>query len=147
MNPTPLPSAEILIWSSILNKVFHECFSNVCLSISRHLQQLFNCSLLYRLSLPDNDLTALPPGIANLTNLRELDVSKNSKQNSQYSFLFFFSFLESSYVIRRPITEAEGILISAVTHWALIHCNSLQAPHFHSNTKFTIKSLHARESQ
>ncbi|XP_016097811.1 erbin [Sinocyclocheilus grahami] len=41
-------------------------------------KQLFNCQLLYRLSLPDNDLTVLPPGIANLINLRELDVSKNS---------------------------------------------------------------------
>uniref|UniRef100_A0A8C1F8J3 Erbb2 interacting protein n=1 Tax=Cyprinus carpio carpio TaxID=630221 RepID=A0A8C1F8J3_CYPCA len=43
-------------------------------------KQLFNCQLLYRLSLPDNDLTVLPPGIANLINLRELDVSKNSIQ-------------------------------------------------------------------
>ncbi|NP_001180472.1 erbin [Danio rerio] len=43
-------------------------------------KQLFNCQLLYRLSLPDNDLTVLPPGIANLINLRELDVSKNGIQ-------------------------------------------------------------------
>uniref|UniRef100_A0A8C2DT13 Erbin n=1 Tax=Cyprinus carpio TaxID=7962 RepID=A0A8C2DT13_CYPCA len=43
-------------------------------------KQLFNCQLLYRLSLPDNDLAVLPPGIANLINLRELDVSKNSIQ-------------------------------------------------------------------
>uniref|UniRef100_A0A673L5D2 Protein LAP2-like n=1 Tax=Sinocyclocheilus rhinocerous TaxID=307959 RepID=A0A673L5D2_9TELE len=43
-------------------------------------KQLFNCQLLYRLSLPDNDLTVLPPGIANLINLKELDVSKNSIQ-------------------------------------------------------------------
>uniref|UniRef100_A0A671ST34 Erbin n=1 Tax=Sinocyclocheilus anshuiensis TaxID=1608454 RepID=A0A671ST34_9TELE len=43
-------------------------------------KQLFNCQLLYRLSLPDNDLTVLPLGIANLINLKELDVSKNSIQ-------------------------------------------------------------------
>ncbi|CAL9682253.1 unnamed protein product [Knipowitschia caucasica] len=43
-------------------------------------KQLFNCQLLHRLSLPDNDLTVLPAGIANLINLRELDVSKNSIQ-------------------------------------------------------------------
>uniref|UniRef100_A0A8C6UBE8 Erbb2 interacting protein n=1 Tax=Neogobius melanostomus TaxID=47308 RepID=A0A8C6UBE8_9GOBI len=43
-------------------------------------KQLFNCQLLHRLSLPDNDLTVLPAGIANLVNLRELDVSKNSIQ-------------------------------------------------------------------
>ncbi|XP_076159796.1 erbin isoform X2 [Alosa pseudoharengus] len=43
-------------------------------------KQLFNCQLLYRLSMPDNDLTVLPAAIANLTNLRELDVSKNSIQ-------------------------------------------------------------------
>lgn len=30
--------------------------------------------------MPDNDLTVLPAAIANLINLRELDVSKNSKQ-------------------------------------------------------------------
>lgn len=44
------------------------------------LQQLFNCHLLHRLSMPDNDLTVLPAAIANLINLRELDVSKNSKK-------------------------------------------------------------------
>lgn len=44
-------------------------------------QQLFNCQLLHRLSMPDNDLTVLPAAIANLINLRELDVSKNSKQH------------------------------------------------------------------
>lgn len=44
-------------------------------------QQLFNCQLLHRLSMPDNDVTVLPAAIANLVNLRELDVSKNSKQN------------------------------------------------------------------
>ncbi|XP_061118467.1 erbin isoform X2 [Conger conger] len=43
-------------------------------------KQLFNCQLLHRLSLPDNDLTVLPAAIANLINLRELDVSKNSIQ-------------------------------------------------------------------
>ncbi|XP_017283033.1 erbin isoform X2 [Kryptolebias marmoratus] len=43
-------------------------------------KQLFNCQLLNRLSMPDNDLTVLPAVIANLINLRELDVSKNSIQ-------------------------------------------------------------------
>ncbi|XP_056289396.1 erbin isoform X2 [Pseudoliparis swirei] len=43
-------------------------------------KQLFNCQLLQRLSLPDNDLTVLPAAIANLLHLRELDVSKNSIQ-------------------------------------------------------------------
>uniref|UniRef100_A0A8C9R9Y2 Erbin n=1 Tax=Scleropages formosus TaxID=113540 RepID=A0A8C9R9Y2_SCLFO len=43
-------------------------------------KQLFNCQLLHRLSMPDNDLTVLPAAIANLINLRELDISKNSIQ-------------------------------------------------------------------
>ncbi|XP_077593129.1 erbin isoform X2 [Stigmatopora nigra] len=43
-------------------------------------KQLFNCQLLQRLSMPDNDVTVLPSGIANLINLRELDISKNSIQ-------------------------------------------------------------------
>uniref|UniRef100_A0A4W5LE04 Erbb2 interacting protein n=1 Tax=Hucho hucho TaxID=62062 RepID=A0A4W5LE04_9TELE len=43
-------------------------------------KQLFNCQMLHRLSMPDNDLTVLPAAIANLINLRELDVSKNSIQ-------------------------------------------------------------------
>ncbi|XP_047228254.1 erbin isoform X2 [Girardinichthys multiradiatus] len=43
-------------------------------------KQLFNCQLLNRLSMPDNDISVLPAAIANLINLRELDVSKNSIQ-------------------------------------------------------------------
>uniref|UniRef100_A0A674NUM2 Erbb2 interacting protein n=1 Tax=Takifugu rubripes TaxID=31033 RepID=A0A674NUM2_TAKRU len=43
-------------------------------------KQLFNCQVLHRLSMPDNDLAVLPAAIANLINLRELDVSKNSIQ-------------------------------------------------------------------
>ncbi|RVE66070.1 hypothetical protein OJAV_G00122870 [Oryzias javanicus] len=43
-------------------------------------KQLFNCQLLNRLSVPDNDLAVLPAAIANLVNLRELDVSKNGIQ-------------------------------------------------------------------
>ncbi|EMP36524.1 Protein LAP2 [Chelonia mydas] len=42
-------------------------------------KQLFNCQSLHKLSLPDNDLTTLPASIANLINLRELDVSKNEE--------------------------------------------------------------------
>lgn len=52
----------------------------ICSSSSLLLQQLFNCQFLNRLSMPDNDVTVLPAAIANLVNLRELDVSKNSKQ-------------------------------------------------------------------
>ncbi|KAM8828599.1 erbin isoform 2-T2 [Spinachia spinachia] len=43
-------------------------------------KQLFNCQLLHRLTMPDNDVAVLPAAIANLVNLRELDVSKNSIQ-------------------------------------------------------------------
>ncbi|KAM9734853.1 erbin isoform 2-T2 [Menidia menidia] len=43
-------------------------------------KQLFNCQLLHRLSMPDNDLTVLPSAISNLISLRELDISKNSIQ-------------------------------------------------------------------
>lgn len=42
-------------------------------------EQLFNCQPLYKLSLPDTDLT-LPASIASPTNLRELDVSKDGIQ-------------------------------------------------------------------
>lgn len=52
-------------------------------------QQLFNCHLLHRLSMPDNDLTVLPAAIANLINLRELDVSKNSKRALSVSMCQF----------------------------------------------------------
>lgn len=41
--------------------------------------------------MPDNDLTVLPAAIANLINLRELDVSKNSKQN-EHALLFVLRF-------------------------------------------------------
>lgn len=51
-------------------------------------QQLFNCQLLHRLSMPDNDLSVLPAAIANLINLRELDVSKNSKKHCDLFYLF-----------------------------------------------------------
>ncbi|XP_064153259.1 erbin-like isoform X2 [Anguilla rostrata] len=43
-------------------------------------KHLFNCQTLHRLSLPDNDLTGIPPAVGNLINLKELDVSKNSIQ-------------------------------------------------------------------
>ncbi|MEQ2181289.1 hypothetical protein GOODEAATRI_009898, partial [Goodea atripinnis] len=54
--------------------------------------QLFNCQLLNRLSMPDNDISVLPAAIANLINLRELDVSKNSKPKNQGSSLCTFAF-------------------------------------------------------
>lgn len=38
--------------------------------------------------MPDNDLSVLPAAIANLINLRELDVSKNSKNISITLSLF-----------------------------------------------------------
>ncbi|CAH6787607.1 Erbin [Phodopus roborovskii] len=50
-------------------------------------KQLFNCQCLHKLSLPDNDLTTLPASIANLINLRELDVSKNGKLPDGFSQL------------------------------------------------------------
>lgn len=56
-------------------------YENCIYSLLFH-QQLFNCHLLHRLSMPDNDLSVLPAAIANLINLRELDVSKNSKNIS-----------------------------------------------------------------
>uniref|UniRef100_A0A2I2ZLV9 Erbin n=1 Tax=Gorilla gorilla gorilla TaxID=9595 RepID=A0A2I2ZLV9_GORGO len=51
-------------------------------------KQLFNCQSLHKLSLPDNDLTTLPASIANLINLRELDVSKNGKAFFAHNFLY-----------------------------------------------------------
>lgn len=57
---------------------------------SSFYKQLFNCQLLNRLSMPDNDLTVLPAAIANLINLRELDVSKNSKQDDSFLEPFCF---------------------------------------------------------
>ncbi|XP_061912831.1 erbin isoform X2 [Entelurus aequoreus] len=62
---------------------FEKTLQELCLDanqIEELPKQLFNCQLLQRLSMPDNDLTVLPAGIANLINLRELDVSKNSIQ-------------------------------------------------------------------
>ncbi|XP_071421562.1 leucine-rich repeat-containing protein 7 isoform X1 [Pithys albifrons albifrons] len=44
-------------------------------------KQLFSCQALRKLSIPDNDLSSLPPGIASLGNLRELDISKNGIQD------------------------------------------------------------------
>uniref|UniRef100_A0A8C5CJF7 PDZ domain-containing protein n=1 Tax=Gadus morhua TaxID=8049 RepID=A0A8C5CJF7_GADMO len=43
-------------------------------------KQLFNCQALKKLSMPDNDLSNLPPSIASLVNLKELDISKNGIQ-------------------------------------------------------------------
>ncbi|KAJ7419642.1 leucine rich repeat containing 7 [Willisornis vidua] len=40
-----------------------------------------SCQALRKLSIPDNDLSSLPPGIASLGNLRELDISKNGIQD------------------------------------------------------------------
>lgn len=62
-------------------------FLKTGLSFLSFHQQLFNCQLLHRLSMPDNDLSVLPAAIANLINLRELDVSKNSKKNDALLFL------------------------------------------------------------
>lgn len=123
-----IQKAGISIWSFFLLKVFQECFSNVCLSISNPLQQLFNCSLLYRLSLPDNDLTVLPPAIANLTNLRELDVSKNSKQNGQFTPPPSFSSSESSYAseqnqrLRYGLTEPSSTVTQLISSSSSLRC-------------------------
>lgn len=59
-----------------------------CVIILSLCQQLFNCQVLHRLSMPDNDLSVLPAAIANLINLRELDVSKNSKDAIMCVYVF-----------------------------------------------------------
>lgn len=52
--------------------------------------------------MPDNDLTVLPSAIANLINLRELDVSKNSKQGFS---LYLLLFLRSRAEVRSSLTK------------------------------------------
>lgn len=66
---------------------------------SSFYKQLFNCQLLNRLSMPDNDLAVLPAAIANLINLRELDVSKNSKQDDSFVEPFCFKAWKLSFEI------------------------------------------------
>lgn len=71
-------------------------FTNWTLSSLSFHQQLFNCQLLHRLSMPDNDLSVLPAAIANLINLRELDVSKNSKEELWRIYFISSSFLQKN---------------------------------------------------
>lgn len=49
--------------------------------------------------MPDNDLAVLPAAIANLINLRELDVSKNSKQDDSFVEPFCFKAWKLSFEI------------------------------------------------
>ena len=56
---------------------------NITLAMS--VQKFFRLTNLRKLSLSENDLMRIPPNIANLTKLAELDVSKNGN-----SFLFVF---------------------------------------------------------
>ena len=42
-------------------------------------QKLFCLTNLRKLTISENDLNRIPPGIANLTRLVELDLSKNGK--------------------------------------------------------------------
>ena len=43
-------------------------------------QALFGLHSLHILGLSDNELTVLPSAVSNLTNLREVDISKNGEQ-------------------------------------------------------------------
>lgn len=42
-------------------------------------QKFFRLTSLRKLSISENDLNRIPPGIANLTRLAELDISKNGE--------------------------------------------------------------------
>ena len=43
-------------------------------------QALFGLHSLHILGLSDNELTVLPSAVSNLTNLREVDISKNGEK-------------------------------------------------------------------
>ena len=43
------------------------------------LQELFYCHGIRKLSISDNEITKIPPAIASLINLEELDLSKNGR--------------------------------------------------------------------
>lgn len=43
------------------------------------LQELFYCHGLRKLSISDNEITSIPPAIASLDHLEELDFSKNGR--------------------------------------------------------------------
>uniref|UniRef100_A0A673GYZ5 Protein LAP2-like n=1 Tax=Sinocyclocheilus rhinocerous TaxID=307959 RepID=A0A673GYZ5_9TELE len=104
-------------------------------------KQLFNCQLLYRLSLPDNDLTVLPPGIANLINLKELDVSKNSIQE-------FPENIKNCKVL--AIVEASVNPISKLPEGftQLLSLTQLYHTHTHTHTELTkLQILELRENQ
>ena len=55
-----------------------------------YLQQLFRLYKLKKLSVGDNEIESLPPEVGNLTNLEELDISKNGKI---FSFLVVFIYV------------------------------------------------------
>jgi Leucine-rich repeat (LRR) protein len=42
-------------------------------------QELFYCHGIRKLTISDNEITKIPPAIASLINLEELDLSKNGK--------------------------------------------------------------------
>lgn len=74
----PLTFLLLLIYSP----TFHpfSSFPNlISVTLSLSLQKFFRLTALRRLTLSENDLNRIPPGIANLTRLVELDVSKNGK--------------------------------------------------------------------
>ena len=44
------------------------------------VQELFYCHGLRKLSISDNEITSIPPAIASLDHLEELDFSKNGER-------------------------------------------------------------------
>ena len=48
------------------------------------MQKFFGLTNLRKLTLSENDLVRIPPNIANLTKLAELDISKNGNLNESY---------------------------------------------------------------
>lgn len=58
------------------------------------LQQLVNLTRLRKLCLSDNEIGELPHNLGNLTNLAELDVSRNGKCNNAYLCRILFQIIE-----------------------------------------------------
>lgn len=53
--------------------------SLVAIIISSSLQKFFRLTNLRKLTVSENDIVRIPPGIANLTKLVEFDISKNGE--------------------------------------------------------------------
>ena len=63
-------------------------------------QKFFRLTALRKLSICENDLNRVPPGIANLTRLVELDISKNGKENGTVNNSY-----SGPHVTRTPVTR------------------------------------------